>query len=295
MIPQILIDTEKNSALATRGYVIVDFLSAETVQSISDFYSANPNNFPNAFHATHFNTDVSYKGKVQHFLFESLDENFRQQFISLKPVFANFMVKEGGGNNVMPLHADWTYVDENICSSYSVWIPLVDTNINNGCIGVIPYSHLLSHAVRGPGFLQWKHPAEITLINELGELLPMKRGQALIYNHRTMHYSLPNNSSTVRPSINISLVPKGEKIIHYAVPQGETEVLKFEVTDTNFFLDYDNFQMPRHGTVVERIKVENIPLINERLEAFIQKHKRKGLLPALKKIITDANRRLTTR
>jgi len=283
---QVLFHAKNNAELAEKGYTIVDFLSQNQAKVLSDYYSANPNTYPNTFHATHFNTDVSYKQRVQQFILETLVENFARHFAFHQPVFANFMVKEGGGNNPMPLHADWAYVDENNSSSYAVWIPLVNTNMENGCIGVIPFSQHLSYHIRGPRILQWTPPTEEMLIGKLGKLFSMKTGQALIYNHRTLHYSLPNNTATVRPSVNISLTPKGESLIHYTMPEGEKTVLKFEVADDKFFIDYDNFQMPRHGKIIERISPETIPLLNESAENFIGQYEVKGLRAYLKKIFS---------
>jgi hypothetical protein len=113
----------------------------------------------------------------------------------------------------------------------------------------------------------------------------MKKGQALIYNHRTLHYSPPNNSGRVRPAINISLIPEGEQIVHYTIPEGQNEILKFVVDNTLFFLDYDNFQMPRHGKIVEIIP-SSIPLFNDSVPSFIEKHNGKGFFSVLKKFLS---------
>ncbi len=284
MMQQVLFNTKSNTELAEKGYTIVDFLNSKQVKSLFDFYIANPNVSPSAFHTTHFHTDLVYKQRVQQFIFDTLRRNFEQHFVFHQPVFANFMVKEGAGNNSMPLHADWTYVDESKSSSYAIWIPLVDTNTQNGCIGVIPFSHYLSYPIRGPRILQWTCPTEEILIEKLGKLFPMQTGQALIYNHRTLHYSMPNESNHLRPSINVSLTPKDEPIIHYTMPEGEKEVIKFKVTNDFFFLDYNNFQMPKHGTMLEKVIPESIPLLNERVKSFLTKYETHGILSYLKKL-----------
>src|SRR5687767_2290685 len=104
MMREVLFNEANNTELAERGYVVVDFLSQGQVKALSDYYIAHPNTFLNSFHATHFNTDVGYKQRVQQFIFATLAENFARHFAFHQPVFANFMVKEGGGNNPMPLH-----------------------------------------------------------------------------------------------------------------------------------------------------------------------------------------------
>ena len=277
----ILIDNKADKLLKEKGYAVVNFISAKQIDELSDFYQEHPNDFPQQFHTTHFSKDKNYKANIQKFVFSVLAHNIKNYFVDFIPVFANFMVKEAGGDNPMPLHADWTYVNEDASSSYAIWIPLVDTDINNGCIGVIPYSQYISNNIRGPRILQWEHPANDILINEMGKLLPMKKGQVLIYNHRTLHYSPPNNSGRVRPAINISLVPADEQIIHYTTPEGENDILKFVVDDTLFFLDYDNFQMPRHGKQVETIPA-HVPLFNDKVSVFIDEFRNKSFFSKLK-------------
>lgn len=275
-----------NKQLTERGYVVAGMLPQSIVSKLFTFYSENPNNFSGEFHTTHFSIDVDYKQKVQRYIIETVRVYTEALFTDYYPIFANFMVKEAGGGNPMPLHADWTYVDETKASSFAMWIPLVDTDYENGCIGVVPYSHELSDNIRGPRILQWEFPANEKLIAEMGELIPMRAGQALIYNHRTLHYSPPNNSANIRPAINISLVKKGDEVIHYAMPEGEEEILKFKVNDESFFIDYDNFQMPRKGIVTERIR-QDIPLLNDKIDNFLAKRKNKSLWAILKKFIAN--------
>jgi len=279
---QALQETKFNALLAQQGYVVFNFLSPEQVEILSSFYESNPNPIKGSFHTTHFNTNTDYKRKVQSFILHTLAENFKKHFTEYTPVFANFMIKEGGGNNPMPLHADWTYVEESKSSSYAIWIPLVNTDVVNGCIGVIPFSHHLSHNIRGPRILQWEPPANDLLINKMGKLLPMKIGEVLIYNHRTLHYSPPNNSEVMRPAINVSLAPMGEEIIHYTIPEGENALLKFAVSGDDFFLDYHNFQMPRHGKLLQQILLP-VPLINMQVEKFILLHTSKSIFSFFKK------------
>ena len=286
MVKPILSDPQKNKSLIEFGYVVVNnFLTDGEITKLLNFYQKSPVRTNQTFHTTHFSKDVSYKNEVNECIILNVERSIEEHFIDYNAVFANFMIKEAGGNNPMPLHADWTYVDEDSSSSYAIWIPLVDTNINNGCIGVIPYSQHLSHNVRGPRILQWEHPANDILIGGMGRLLPMKKGQALIYNHRTLHYSPPNNSGRVRPAINISLVPEGEQIVHYTIPEEKNEILKFLVDDPLFFLDYDNFQMPKHGKIIAKIPTP-IPVFNDSVPSFIEQCNRKGIFSVLKKFMS---------
>jgi hypothetical protein len=176
------------------------------------------------------------------------------------------------------MHADWTYVNEDANTSISVWVPLTDTTIENGCLGVIPFSQHLSHRIRGPRILQWEYPCNELLIEKMGKLLPIKAGQAVIYNHRLLHFSPPNNTGETRLAVNLSLVPEGVQVIHYTVPEGQEKIHKFEVDGFDFFIQYDNFQMPEKGKLVETIDISSVPLLNQRAEDFIKNFGRQNFV-----------------
>ena len=274
---RIFTDEKLSADFDIYGYVLLDLLPANKVKQLRDYYLANPNPFRAGFHTTHFTTDKDYKEKVHGAIASSLGPHVRQILPNYIAAFGNFMVKEAGGNNFMPLHADWTYVDETQFRSLSVWMPLIDTNPENGQLGVIPFSQNLSYHVRGPGIKQWMHPAEETLIHKMGKLLSLKAGQAIIYDHRLLHFSLSNNSGLIRPAVNLSLVPKHAPLIHYTVPEGESGVHLYEIDHLDFFIHYDNFKIPERGKLI-RVQEEPVPMLNSRIDAFIKKYSNRGIL-----------------
>jgi phytanoyl-CoA hydroxylase len=97
----------------------------------------------------------------------------------------------------------------------TVWFPLTDATIENGCLAVVPFSHaegLLPHcpanATNSSGF--GVHIKE-HLFNVDGSIpLPMKRGSALFMTKRTIHSSLPNHSNNVRFSFDLRYNPTGQ-------------------------------------------------------------------------------------
>lgn len=282
MIRRVLKNKEQNKYLQKYGYVVIDFVTEEQVETLHKFYNDYPHSVPGYFHTTHFSCNFDYKRKVHNFILQQLQENVDSIFNQHRPIFANFMVKESGESSLMPLHADWTYVDEDKSSSYSIWLPLVDTTIENGCLGVVPFSHHLTNKIRGPHILQWEHPLDDEIIRENGKLLPLSAGQAVIFNHKLLHFSPPNTSEKVRPAINISIVPYNTDIVHYAVPDGQDEILKFNVSSSDFYIQYNNFEMPQTASPVERFSTAEVSLINLKYNEFVSKYYNP---PLLKKIL----------
>lgn len=97
----------------------------------------------------------------------------------------------------------------------TVWFPLTDATIENGCLAVVPRSHdsgLLPHcpanADNRSGF--GVHIKERHFEADTAVPLPMKRGSALFLTKRTVHSSLANNSDHVRFSFDLRYNPIGQ-------------------------------------------------------------------------------------
>ena len=92
----------------------------------------------------------------------------------------------------------------------TVWFPLVDATVENGCLRVIPRSHtggLITHCptpTRGPAI------PDTLLDSNLAITIPMRRGDVLLIHKKTCHSSLPNVSDEVRISFDLRYHPIGQ-------------------------------------------------------------------------------------
>jgi phytanoyl-CoA hydroxylase len=96
----------------------------------------------------------------------------------------------------------------------TVWFPLTDATVENGCLAVVPRSHeegLLPHCpaseANRSGF--GVHIKERHFDSDAALPLPMKRGSALFLTKRTVHSSLSNHSDHVRFSFDLRYNPIG--------------------------------------------------------------------------------------
>jgi phytanoyl-CoA hydroxylase len=92
----------------------------------------------------------------------------------------------------------------------TVWLPITDATVENGCLAVVPGSHKRELAAHCPGTgpdggLQI--PAK--LISGKRVPVPVKRGGALFMYSRTMHASLANRSDEIRWSFDLRYQPTG--------------------------------------------------------------------------------------
>ena len=101
----------------------------------------------------------------------------------------------------------------------TVWLPVTDATVENGCLCVVPGSHLDGLAAHCPGTgpdggLQI--PAK--LIKREAIPVPIKRGGALFMQRRTMHAALENVSDDIRWSFDLRYQPIGQPTGRPAFP-----------------------------------------------------------------------------
>jgi phytanoyl-CoA hydroxylase len=91
----------------------------------------------------------------------------------------------------------------------TVWFPLTDATVENGCLVVVPNSHrdgVLQHCPSGAGL---QIPERFFRKEDMVPV-PMRKGSALFMHRRTCHASLSNNSDDVRWSFDLRYNPIGQ-------------------------------------------------------------------------------------
>jgi len=111
----------------------------------------------------------------------------------------------------VPWHQDKSYwPDANANPVITVWIPLVDATLENGCLHLWPRTHttrvLSFHAETYSGTayteIDGEHLKKIEAVP-----MPLEAGGAILFNDRCIHMSTPNNSAGVRWSVDLRYQP----------------------------------------------------------------------------------------
>jgi hypothetical protein len=263
MFHSVFKDNALNNLLNKQGYVIVPFLSSEEVELLREFFDNSEK-----AHQEHFTTFASNSKSYRRLVDEAIKNVFARSFCSYfqeyEPFWGNFFTKPTK-SPAMPLHADLQYVNEPQFISLNIWTPLVDTNIHNGAFGVVPFSHKALNQIRGTNITDAyrKNAKEIETAH--GKILELKAGEAVIYDHRLLHYSLPNVTDFGRLSATMVVVPKGVPLLHYfASFEGNTTIYKYQIRSVEDFLDTDFLMEPTHLSPIETKKNHvSVPLTVE--------------------------------
>jgi phytanoyl-CoA hydroxylase len=101
----------------------------------------------------------------------------------------------------IPLHQDNGYGQLEPMTDITVWIPLVDTNAQNGCLHIVPGSHrggLLEHSPAGV------NPVLIeAATRESATPVEARAGEGIAFSGLTLHGSGPNHSPNVRAALYV--------------------------------------------------------------------------------------------
>jgi ectoine hydroxylase-related dioxygenase (phytanoyl-CoA dioxygenase family) len=114
----------------------------------------------------------------------------------------------GNNRGVVPWHQDSGYFAE-LCDRHlilTVWIPLVDATLRNGCMSILPGAHrqgILTHHTGGnAGFLVIKDE-DLPAVPQAPVVAEVPFGGAVLMTNLTPHCSTENHSGGIRWSIDL--------------------------------------------------------------------------------------------
>ncbi len=233
-----------NDEVLDKGFVVVPFLSELEIQELSEFYKEIHGEV-NAPFTSFISNDLIFKEKVDSKIKAVFSRSMNDYLVDFIPYWGNFFSKEMSTPR-LPLHADFQYIDEDQAVSLNIWCPLSDTYSDNGTLGIIPYSHKLIHQIRGTNITDCYRKNALALEAQYGVPLNFKSGEAIIYDHRLLHYSTQNQTPQTRVAATLTVVPKGEDIFHfYAEKEGDTLIEQYLLPSAKSLFSSDFLQRPK--------------------------------------------------
>lgn len=124
---------------------------------------------------------------------------------------AAWLIKSAQSSGIAP-HLDWSMVeDEASHPTYNVFVATSDVSAESGALCVVPGSHHLVDFPRRAveNHLDWA-TATFESLAERSVLVPLRPGQALVYDIRLLHHSTPNVSGSPRIVASFGIAPEAE-------------------------------------------------------------------------------------
>ncbi len=237
--------------LETNGFVIIDLLSKVDVDYLNKLCDQYLQNSQTDFVSSSHILSKEDSDFINAELHKNLQEKFKLLFPELQLLGGTLATKVKGKSN-LEAHQDWTIVDEAKFNSYNLWIPLVDTNLENGTLGLIPGSHKWNNDLRG--FEIPNNYGKYTKdFLQIGFEPSINAGQAILYNHKLIHYSRPNKTNENR---NVAIVGVKDKEadlqISFCLDEKNMETYSMKESD---FYQFDANKIKSNNQFIEQNKL----------------------------------------
>jgi ectoine hydroxylase-related dioxygenase (phytanoyl-CoA dioxygenase family) len=242
-----------------KGYVKVPFLSSDEITYLKTRFfetieeSGGPKTAANvdyessqdiSYDFTFIDKNTDYKQKVFDIITRVFQAKADAYLNDYTPIIANYIRKKEGGGEV-PMHQNWAFVDEEKYTSVSIWVPLVDSNEENGTLQMVDGSHKRFGKHRGP-MVPWEL-RNITKEIIANNLTPMnvKAGEGVILDDSIVHYSNINKTPGLRLAIQLIMIPKESTSLHYHLDRDKdpNTISVFE-TNVDFYTHFHPWLKP---------------------------------------------------
>jgi ectoine hydroxylase-related dioxygenase (phytanoyl-CoA dioxygenase family) len=279
-------DKNLQNQFELNGYVVLPLLNLEEVKSLNQVYEENIKEIPEGFSSTSFLKDEPLKLLLESEVNQIVNLKLSGLFSPFKSLGNCYLSKAPGPSGEMPIHQDWTVVDESKYDSVTIWIALQDVTKENGAMEVIPGSHRFSDNIRSPLLGSSLTEIEPALRKDL-QILSLKAGEAIVFSQALMHASPPNLSNKTRLAVTYGLIlEEAQLFFYYKNEAGKTE--KYEVP-TSFFKEYNTQigERPKKGNLVEVLDLPENPLSLQtyklkKAQFTFNKNKQLGMKPLFK-------------
>lgn len=241
----IFVNADQQREFDTRGFVQIDLLRPEDIVELRELYARYFQETPRAFHSSSYLHDFDRKKEISAAIVEVMRPRLDRIFHNFYYFGSAFLTKNTGRESLMPLHQDWTIVDESRFVAVNIWSPLQDTDAHNGGLQVLPGSHRFLPILRCPTLPFFFEPYKAAIQPHLLQLT-VHAGQAVVLNQALLHASPPNMSDTMRLAITTGIkTAQAPMRFHYQPEPGKIEVFAM---DDDFLLRFEDF----HKDIYER-------------------------------------------
>lgn len=257
--------------MSDRGWAVLrDEVSVETLERARRDFDNGNEMYDRAYLSGSQSPRVSPSRRQDVFtLFEGVMRPLANKILrDCSPYYGSYVVKPASGQlSTLGIHQDQTMIPyDSRRGSVTMWMPLVDVDRSNGCIGVWDRSHSLHRRPRAEGmkFAYADHaPAIWSSLTDV----TMSAGDVLLMDQGLIHASWPNGSTESRVALTGMYAGVESDVVCYRAPVLGSLLTEY-VVSRDFYVSHVPNDAHRFGTPTRRVQfaVENLP--NDVLKAL---------------------------
>lgn len=260
MVEPIFRSAELQQQFDKDGFVKIKLL---TEANIADLKALFANFFPNPsadFFSSSYENDFAFKKQISNAIGDIIHPQLEHVFANYTWFGSAFLSKGNGPRSEMPMHQDWTIVDEKKYVALNIWTPLQDTGQENGTLEVIKGSHKWHDVLRAPT-LPFYFDGYQEKLKEKLTMVPVLATEAIVLNQAVIHYSKANKTNQMRIAITTGIKSKeAPMIFHYWNKYEPASIEQFSQED-DFLLRFTDFHQsifnrPQTGESIAKLNFE---------------------------------------
>jgi len=246
-IPSIFKNAQLQKEFDEQGFVKISLLSNEDVIQLQQLFLQYYPDPSSDFYSSSYENDFELKKKISNEIGKIIVKNLENVFENYTWFGSAFLSKGNGSRSEMPMHQDWTIVDEKKYVALNIWTPLQDTDEENGTLEVIKGSHKWHNSLRAPT-LPFYYDGYQSKLKDILHPINTKATEAVVLNQAIIHYSKPNKTKDIRIAITTGIKTKDSPMqFHYWDKNSPNEIELFE-QDEDFLINFQNF----HQSIFQR-------------------------------------------
>lgn len=265
-------DPELQERFETEGYVQIQLLEPEDIQELLTLFGQYFPEPAEGFFSSSYLNDLPLKKEISAAIVSVMSKRFDRYFTNYRCFGSAFLSKTAGHRSEMPMHQDWSIVNEDHYVAVNIWTPLSDANKINGSLEVLPRSHNFAKVRRSPTLPFFWEGYEGEMQKGL-HALEVKAGEAIVLNQALVHYSPANQTPEVRPAITTGLLSaEAHMEFNYQTEPGKVDI--YQMAD-DFLLSWENFheaifKRPTFGTVVRSEVYQHPEIPKDQILAYLR-------------------------
>ncbi len=222
------------------GFLKINLLTEEDVKNLKELYTKYYPNPSQDFYSSSYDNSFEIKKEMSDAIGKIILPNLEKIFVDYTWFGSAFLSKGNGPRSEMPMHQDWTIVDETQFVALNIWTPLQDTNDENGTLEVIKGSHKWHSELRAPTLPFYYNGFQDKLKSKLSSI-PTKATEAIVLNQAVIHYSKANTTNNIRLAITTGIKSKEAPMIFHYWDKNEPKVIEQFKQEDDFLIRFTDF------------------------------------------------------
>lgn len=247
MVKAIFKNKEQQKQFDEDGFLKIPLLTEENIAGLKAIFNTYYPNPSADFYSSSYENDFETKKEISNAIGKIIVPNLEKIFVDYTWFGSAFLSKGNGPRSEMPMHQDWTIVDETQFIALNIWTPLQDTNDENGTLEVIRGSHKWHSELRAPTLPFYYNGYQDKLKSKLISI-PTKATEAIVLNQAVIHYSKANKTNNTRLAITTGLKSTGAPMIFHYWNKEEPHVIEQFNQEDDFLIRFTNF----HTSIFQR-------------------------------------------